>query len=878
MGRQVPQQPDMPQSGNYNNIPVELRNLRQWVCYRMEIPADSKDNKPTKVPKNPNGGARARINDPNTWNTFQLALERSPRYDGIEFMLSADDPYTFIDLDHCIDEQGNIERWAQKIINNFDSYTEFSQSGHGIHILVRGSKPGAKCRNIKDYPNIEFYDHSRPIVMTGNLVPGTCGIIQPAANQINELYTQLFGVASQQELPQSAQSHSQTDSVEESAAGTISDSDLIALACKAKGSGLSFELLWNGNLAEYNGDWSAGDQALCNHLAFWTNRDASRMDSLFRQSGLMRDKWADRQDYREATIAKAIKDTPNGFQPKPKRRSRKTGKPEALVDLSYLDLPELQSDTDNANAAGNTPQAYLSSQTDLGNAEYMIARHGHNLRYHVESRQWLVWTGQMWEPNANGMIERIAVESIRSLYDLLDNIQDDHDGKRRQKLLSHIIRSESRPRIEAMIALARFLPGVPVQSHELDSDHWTLNCANGTIDLRTGKLHGHNKSDLITKCIPIEYDAKAKCPRWMQFLEEVFQGNQDIVGFVHRMAGYILTGDTREESVFILTGKGSNGKSKFVDTLAYILGDYTRDTPTSTFIEKRSNDNTADLAYLHGARLVTASESEDSKSFNEPLIKKLSGRDPITCRFLHCNFFTYRPTYKVLFSTNEIPKIKSQNNSMKRRIKIIPFKVRFYDPEDGRQPVKDDGLEFKLKAEASGILRWMVQGCIEWGQKGIGTPKCIRDEIEKLFESQDPLGEFIEDECVIESGSSVKVSALWDAYLQWCEQKGRMLAYKQVQWFSRAMAQRDDIEPYRSSDGRYLEGIRLDYRNPFATNGNTTKLGMPNDENDENRPFSGNSLDSFPSCSKLPENGQNTSFSSLESDFVLEEPWEDDGE
>jgi DNA-directed RNA polymerase subunit RPC12/RpoP len=312
----IPHHPSNTSSFYPENIPGELKELRQWVCYRLE----ERDGNFTKIPKNPNGGANARINDPNTWNTYQLALERSARYDGIEFMLSADDPYTFVDLDHCVDDQGTIERWAQRIINDFDSYTEYSRSGHGIHIIVRGAKPGKKCKNAKDYPQIEVYDHSRPIVMTGNLVPGTCGIIQPAANQINELYQYLFGDTespAQAQLPQSGS----TPSVEETTGGILSDSDIIKLACKSK-SGNSFELLWNGNLSEYNGDWSAADQALCNNLAFWTGKDPDRMDRLFRQSGLYRDKW-DRQDYRDRTIDKAIKDTLNTYQGKGKNKSDK---------------------------------------------------------------------------------------------------------------------------------------------------------------------------------------------------------------------------------------------------------------------------------------------------------------------------------------------------------------------------------------------------------------------------------------------------------------------------------------------------------------------------------------------------------------------------
>ena len=456
------------------------------------------------------------------------------------------------------------------------------------------------------------------------------------------------------------------------------------------------------------------------------------------------------------------------------------------------------------SVGGNTPTDF--PLTDLGNAERLIAAHGENLRYYVDRGAWLIWNGKRWEHDRTSEIDRLAMKVVRSMYKQLRGT----DQEQGRKLFDHIKRSESQPRLAAMVTLAAKLPGVTVQANDLDHDPWLLNCLNGTVDLRSGMLRPHARGDLMTRLCECEYDPGAKCPRWLQFLDEVFQGDAEVTGFVKRLAGYVLTADTREESVFILTGKGQNGKTKMVEALRVVLGDYAADTPFTTFIERRSDSATNDLAALVGKRLITASEGEDTQSFNESLLKQLSGGDPITCRFLRMEFFTYTPTFKVLFCTNEVPRIRSQNFAMKRRLKLVPFRQRFYDREDGRKPVKDDQLLPKLLAEKSGILAWMVEGCLEWRTHGLMTPKVIRAEVERLFESQDPLAEFMEDRCSLGADAEVEVTDLWQEYNRWCENTKRKPAFKAPQWFSKNLTQRDGIDAKRGGKGiRLLTGIAL---------------------------------------------------------------------
>jgi primase-polymerase (primpol)-like protein/DNA-directed RNA polymerase subunit RPC12/RpoP len=309
---------------NYDLIPEELKALPQWVCFRWE-PSEADPTVKIKMLRNWNGGAKAKTNDPSTWGTFEQCLSVVKRYDGIGYIVSEDDPYTFVDLDHCVDASQNIEQWARKIINDIDSYTEFSVSGDGIHIFAKASKPGPRCR-IQTTPNVEIYDHHRFVVMTGNIVPNTCGVIQPAPNEIAVLYNEIFGEA--EKLDRDFKETSTDDAV---SPVNLSDDEILARVLRSK-SGPDFERLWNGDTSDYNDDDSAADQALCNMLAFWTCKDASRMDSLFRQSGLFRpEKWdkihfGDGRTYGQGTIDKAIADTKNVYTAKGKTKNSSADK------------------------------------------------------------------------------------------------------------------------------------------------------------------------------------------------------------------------------------------------------------------------------------------------------------------------------------------------------------------------------------------------------------------------------------------------------------------------------------------------------------------------------------------------------------------------
>ena len=284
----------------WESIPQELKDLRQWVCYRIE----ERNGVPTKIPYRTDkvGRGNAKTNDPLTWQTFDEVVEAAAkpknRFDGIGFVLSESDPYVFIDLDHVVADR-EIGPWAREIIERVDSYTELSQSGTGIHIIARAKKPGPRCRTAS-HPKFEIYADRRLVVFTGKLIGGTAPEIADAEQAVAAIYHSVFGNDPDNAVPPK-------ETTKNARPNGMSDPVLISKALSAS-NGEKFRRLWNGDIGDYNGDRSSADMALCCMLAYWTGKDPARMDRLFRESGLMRAKWDEHrghQTYGQITIEAA---------------------------------------------------------------------------------------------------------------------------------------------------------------------------------------------------------------------------------------------------------------------------------------------------------------------------------------------------------------------------------------------------------------------------------------------------------------------------------------------------------------------------------------------------------------------------------------------
>jgi putative DNA primase/helicase len=399
--------------------------------------------------------------------------------------------------------------------------------------------------------------------------------------------------------------------------------------------------------------------------------------------------------------------------------------------------------------------------TDLGNAERLVAQHGRDLRYVHLWRRWLVWDGTRWAVDDAGEVERRAIETVRSIYAEAERAED---GEERKRIARHATASESRTRIEGMIALARSLPGVPVEPERLDADLWLLNCLNGRVDLRTGELREHRREDLITKLAPVEYDPDATAPTFERFLERILP-SEALRRFVRRAVGYAATGVISEEMLVILHGTGANGKSTLVNAVMDTLGDYAMQVAPDLLLAKRASHPT-ELADLFGARLAAAVEVDQDRRLAESLVKQLTGRDRIKARRMREDFWEFDPTHTIFLATNHRPEVRGTDHAIWRRLKLVPFDVTIPEAE------QDKRLAAKLRAERPGIIASIVRGCLEYQRGGLGEPEEVKVATEGYRVEMDVLAAFIEDRCVVHPRASAGATPLYNAYKDWCDESG----------------------------------------------------------------------------------------------------------
>ena len=401
------------------------------------------------------------------------------------------------------------------------------------------------------------------------------------------------------------------------------------------------------------------------------------------------------------------------------------------------------------------------ARTDLGNAERLVARHGDDLLF-TGTHGWLVWDGMRWAPDETGEVMRFAKETVRSIYFEAGDLAAPDD---RSAVAEHAIESEGLARLRAMVTLAETEKRVAITAAALDRDPWLLNVQNGTIDLRSGELRPHQRDDRITKLARVVYDPAASCPRFETFLEQV-QPDPERRAYLQRLAGYACTGLIREHVLPVLHGEGRNGKGVFTNTLQHVLGDYALTVPSELLMAKKNDEHPTGRSDLLGCRLAVASETEQNRALATSLVKLLTGGDPIAARRMHKDFFRFLPTHKLLLATNHRPVIKETKDAIWDRVHLIPWEVRI-PPEQ-----QDLELGDKLKVEAPGILRWMIEGCLEWQRTGLAPPPSVVAATKKYRTDMDSLGDFLEECCVLEPKAHVSRATLRAAYERWAEDLG----------------------------------------------------------------------------------------------------------
>jgi putative DNA primase/helicase len=436
--------------------------------------------------------------------------------------------------------------------------------------------------------------------------------------------------------------------------------------------------------------------------------------------------------------------------------------------------------------------------TDSTNAARLLREHGRDIRYLPAWKKWLAWNGTYWETDEGGaLVHEKGLETVRNIY---DDLLKTSDYRERMEIEKFAMISESVRRREAFVKAAQYIKELNIGCDDLDPDPRLLNVRNGTIDVMTGEFREHRQEDMITKVANVDYDPKADCPLWKQFIREIMDYKTDIVNFLQTAAGWALTGDNSEQVMLILFGSGANGKTTFLNTVMHILGDYAIATPTETFMKKSGDQNTNDIARLRGTRFVATTEAEQGRRLSEPLIKKITGNDQMTARFLYGEYFNFTPTFKIWMATNHKPVIKGTDYGIWRRIRLIPFTTRI---EEEKQ---DKHLEAKLKNEASGILNWLLEGTARWKLETLKAPAAILNATDEYRGEMDVIGNFLKERCIQEKETAIRIRELYKAYSDWCDENKEHAVSER--FFSMRLKEMG-FEQCRTAEARYWSGLAL---------------------------------------------------------------------
>lgn len=486
-----------------------------------------------------------------------------------------------------------------------------------------------------------------------------------------------------------------------------------------------------------------------------------------------------------------------------------------LKDQGQTDITddELIKTIDSAIKSALSKPIEVSDKSDMANAELLIHTYGDDLIY-VSGLGWFYWTGKVWELDVDDVIvTQLFVKCMKTLQEeataRMAASKSKADIKEAATIAAWAIRSLSSSAIKSAVQLASTVEGVRKNPDEIDSKNtlWLLNCANGTLNLKTGELLPHNKSNLITKIVNTNYIPNAKAPFWEHTLDLIFEGNTDLIKYIQRALGYSITGSQDERCFFICWGEsGANGKSTILETIQDILGAGYAQMSDILVVTSSTTDNrvSSSLAKLQGARFVSMNEAEENQKLSEALIKQLTGGDTIQACYKYKNPFEYQPVFKLWIRTNERPIIRTQTNALWDRVKLIPFEKPI--PKELRLPRSE--VDAKLAEEREGILAWLVKGAQLWlAEGGLQDPPEVTAAVQGYRVDSDLVKMFIDECTVLSTNDRTKASDLYQAFQMWARESGERWIMTKNKFTRRLSAY--GIETERSNGQTWFLGIRL---------------------------------------------------------------------
>ncbi len=694
-----------------NNIPEELRKQPNWVCHRDKVPVSAVT------------GQNASCADPSTWCTFETAIAYADANDlGIGYQFSAADDIVGIDIDHCIIKECIDDNRIKNILKEANSYYEVSPSGTGVHIYVRGtwdSKRYGNKANLGDGMAIEVYNESRYFTVTGHKpekVPSTINKAQGALDQIaKEFFTEKS--ASSANIGNSA-----TVTCQDSPSLTQEQEDLIEAEVERSE---IFANHWQGERP--NGDESKDDFALiCNLLKlFHNNVDVAKAAFLASPHTTTKDdkhraKLFGREDYLQRTLEAAVTAVESGE--------------ELQEDYALLQFPD----------------------NDAGNADKFLHLFADRVRYCYRESQWYVYSQNHWHPDFDGEVQALTEE----LYERFQHITTRYDDER----VKAAKRLGDEARRSTMLKAAA--NKCKVKSEDFDKHNHFISAANGIVDLQTSKLVEFNPAYLLRQRTDVAYNPDAPEPtRFLQFLNEIFCGDQRLIEYCLRLLGYLLTGESREQTFYIWHGEGANGKSVLVNLLHRLFKDITAFLAQDALLLKNSSSTNPSLFSARFSRICFVNETNRRDALNTALVKALSGGDVTAVRTLYKGHVDLEARFKIVFVTNHLPNLDWNDTAILRRVKIIPFKRIFTEEE------QDNRLIDKLYEEREGILKVLVEQAVRYYNEGMPIePDSMKAELNAVRLEDDSVYAFFNEklERTFIDSDRLQARPLFDSYREFC--------------------------------------------------------------------------------------------------------------
>jgi putative DNA primase/helicase len=408
------------------------------------------------------------------------------------------------------------------------------------------------------------------------------------------------------------------------------------------------------------------------------------------------------------------------------------------------------------------------------------------LRYVACWGRWLIWDGKVWQFDDTLQAFDLSRAVCRKAS---SECNDD-------RVADAIARAQT---VAAVERLAKADRRHAATVDQWDADPWLLNTPGGVVDLHTGEKRDHRLDDYMTKITAAA--PEGDCPLWLSFLARITGGDNELQAFLQRFGGYCLTGSTREHAMAFGYGTGANGKGTFLNTLSGLLAGYAAVAPMDAFTASPTDRHATELAMLRGARLVTAQEIEEGRRWAESRIKALTGGDPITARFMRQDFFTYQPEFKLFVAGNHKPGIRRVDEAIRRRLNLVPFTVTIPFAE------RDPDLPEKLRAEWPGILRWIIDGCLEWQAKGLAPPATVLVATDNYLQAEDAISNWIRERCKETKYGGTRSSVLYDDWCTWAKAAGEEPGSQKR--FSQALEGKGYAKDPKARHATFL-GIALD--------------------------------------------------------------------